>query len=163
MVSHAWMAIPCHSPELGQSHWLTYVLDNFETVDESVAFLQNNKEFRIVPVTVPEHGLKGTMSVHLALQDPTGDSAVIEQVDGKTVVHHGPQYRVMTNDPPYDVMLKRLKKYKGFGGSLPLPGEAPEGEYRFVRLAAYYNLVPAPKSYREAVATAISLMRVAQR
>ena len=31
-----------------------------------------------------------------------------------------------------------------------------------MRLTAYYKLVPEPKSYREAVATAISLMRVAQ-
>ena len=31
-----------------------------------------------------------------------------------------------------------------------------------MRLTAYYKLVPEPKSYREAVATAISVMRVAQ-
>jgi penicillin V acylase-like amidase (Ntn superfamily) len=149
-------------PELGQSHWLAYVLDNFKSVQEAVDALQDNKKFRIVPATVPEKGLTGVMSVHLALEDPTGDSAVFELVDGKMVIHHGPQYRVLTNDPPYDAMLSRMKKYKAFGGTLGLPGEAPEGEYRFVRLAAYYKLLPEPKSYRQAVANAISLMRIAQ-
>jgi choloylglycine hydrolase len=149
-------------PELGQSHWLAYVLDNFKSVQEAVDALQDNTKFRIVPATVPEKGLTGVMSVHLALEDPTGDSAFFELVDGKMVIHHGPQYRVLTNDPPYDVMLSRMKKYKAFGGTLGLPGEAPEGEYRFVRLSAYYKLLPEPKNYRQAVANAISLMRIAQ-
>jgi choloylglycine hydrolase len=149
-------------PELGQTHWLSYVLDNFKTVQEAVDALKDDKEFRIVPVTAPEKGLAGIMSVHLALEDPTGDSAIFELVNGKMVIHHGPQYRVVTNDPPYDTMLLSLKKYKAFGGKLGLPGEGPEGEYRFVRLAAYFQLLPDPKTYREAVANAISLMRVAQ-
>ncbi|MGD0025844.1 MAG: linear amide C-N hydrolase, partial [Xanthobacteraceae bacterium] len=34
-------------PELGQSHWLAYVLDNFKTVQEAVDALKDNKEFRI--------------------------------------------------------------------------------------------------------------------
>jgi choloylglycine hydrolase len=148
--------------ELGQSHWLAYVLDNFKSVPEAVDALEDNKEFRIIPAMVPEKGVTGIMSVHLALEDPTGDSAVFELVNGKMVIHHGPQYQVMTNDPSYDTMLQRLKKYKAFGGKLGLPGEGPEGEYRFVRLAAYYKLLPDPKSYRDAVANAISLMRVAQ-
>jgi choloylglycine hydrolase len=149
-------------PELGQSHWLAYVLDNFKSVREAVDALEDNKEFRIMPATVPEKGVTGIMSVHLALENSTGDSAVFELVNGKMVIHHGPQYQVMTNDPSYDTMLQRLKKYKAFGGKLGLPGEGPEGEYRFVRLAAYYKLLPDPKSYRDAVANAISLMRVAQ-
>ncbi len=32
--------------------------------------------------------------LHLALEDAAGDSAIIEHLDGKPVVHHGSQYRV---------------------------------------------------------------------
>ncbi len=46
--------------------------------------------------------------LHLALEDAAGDSAIIEHLDGKPVVHHGSQYRVMTNDPPYDEQLRLL-------------------------------------------------------
>ena len=36
------------------------------------------------------------------MQDRSGDSAIIEYVKGKLVVHQGPEFRVMTNDPDYD-------------------------------------------------------------
>jgi penicillin V acylase-like amidase (Ntn superfamily) len=147
-------------PEMGETHWLAYMLDNFRTVQEAVAASESNKEFRLVPVSVA--GLSVVMNVHLALEDPTGDSAVFEMVNGKLVIHHGPQYRVMTNDPTYDEMLKRMKKYQVFGGTLALPGGAMEGEDRFVRLSYYFELLPEPKSYREAIAGPISLIRSVQ-
>jgi penicillin V acylase-like amidase (Ntn superfamily) len=34
--------------------------------------------------------------------DPSGDSAILEYLGGKLVTHHGPEYKVMTNSPPYD-------------------------------------------------------------
>jgi len=37
---------------------------------------------------------------HLAIEDASGDSAIVEYIGGKRVVHHGRQYSVMTNDPP---------------------------------------------------------------
>ena len=68
----------------------------------------------------------------------------------------------MTNDPPLDEMLNRMKKYKAFGGTQALPGESMEGESRFARLAAYQKLLPEPRNSTEAVAAALSLMRIAQ-
>jgi len=149
-------------PELGHGHWLTYVLDNFRSVAEAMAALQEGKLFRVVPTTLPDKGVNDVISMHLALEDPTGDSAVIELIDGKTVIYHGPQHRVLTNDPPYDEMLEHLKNYRPFGGWEGLPGEGPEGEPRFVRLSAYARLLPTPKTAWEAVAGALSLMRIAQ-
>lgn len=35
----------------------------------------------------------------MVLEDSTGDSAIIEIIDGKMVIHHGREYTVMTNDP----------------------------------------------------------------
>jgi penicillin V acylase-like amidase (Ntn superfamily) len=147
--------------ELSDALWVQYVLDNFKAVKEVVQAHQEGK-FRLVAVTVPDQEHHVTLGSHLAVEDPSGDSAIFEYIGGKLVIHHGPEYNIMTNDPPLDEMLQRVKKYKGLGGTQPLPGESLEGEFRFARLAAYYKHLPEPKNYTEAVAGAMSLMRIAQ-
>ena len=119
-------------------------------------------KFRIVAAWSTDLGVPKNLAVHLAVQDPSGDSAIIEYMKGKLVIHHGPEYRVMTNDPNYDEMIERMKQYEAFGGTKPLPGDSLEGEYRFARLAAYYKYLPDPKNYIEAVAGPMSLLRIAQ-
>ena len=47
--------------------------------------------------------------VHLALEDADGDSAIVEYIGGERVVDHGSEFRVMTNDPPYDQQLALLQ------------------------------------------------------
>jgi choloylglycine hydrolase len=148
-------------PELTDGLWVQYVLDNFQTVKEVVQAHQEGK-FRLVAATAPALGLNATLGSHLAVEDPTGDSAIVEYVAGALVIHHGPQYTVMTNDPPLGEMLKRMKKYKAFGGTQALPGESMEGESRFARLAAYQKLLPEPRNSQEALAAAFSLLRIAQ-
>jgi choloylglycine hydrolase len=81
--------------------WPQYVLDNFATVAETVEALQT-EPFRLGAPTLPT-GDAG--SVHLAISDPTGDSAIFEYLGGKLVIHHGRQYVVMTNEPPFDQQL----------------------------------------------------------
>ena len=61
---------------------------------------------------------------------------VIEILDGKVHIHHGPEYTTMTNSPPYDEQLVLLKQYEGLGGRLPIPGTM-EAEDRFARAAFY--------------------------
>lgn len=146
--------------ELPDSHWAQYVLDNFATVKEVVDAHTAGK-FRIVAAYAPELGYVKPLGIHLAVEDSSGDSAIFEYIKGKLVIHHGPEYRVMTNDPPLDEMLQRMKKYKAFGGSDELPGDI-EPEDRFARLAEYYKYLPDPKNYTEAVAGAMSLLRIAQ-
>ncbi len=46
----------------------------------------------MVPILAPT-GEPGT--VHLAISDESGDSAIFEYIDGKLVIHHGRQYQVM--------------------------------------------------------------------
>ena len=48
-------------------------------------------------------------TVHLAIEDASGDSAVIEFVKGVQKIYHGKQYHIMTNDPAYDEQLKLLE------------------------------------------------------
>lgn len=138
-------------PTLSNAQWAQYMLDNFKTVKEAIASLN---QYRIVPTQV--HGRE--WPIHLSLEDPSGDSAIIEFIDGKAVIHHGPQYTVMTNEPAYDIQLENLKNYKLFGGTLAMPGDT-DPLSRFVRASSYLKTLPAPKSYVEAIAGIASVIR----
>ena len=118
-------------------------------------------KFRIAAAWATDLGLTKHLSTHLAVQDPSGNSAIIEFVKGKLVIHHGPEYRIMTNDPPYDEMMALTKEYVPFGGPKPLPGDVGAVD-RFVRLAEFSRYLPEPKNYVQAVAGALSLLRTAQ-
>jgi choloylglycine hydrolase len=133
--------------------WPQYLLDNAATVKEALALLE-----RIQVVMVETHGHKAT--VHLAIEDASGDSAIIEYINGKPVVHHGRQYRIMTNDPTYDEQLTLLKQYDFSQPSsdTPLPGNV-NAKDRFVRAAYYSAMLPEPKNEREAVASVLAVMR----
>ncbi|MFQ4141893.1 linear amide C-N hydrolase [Chlorogloeopsis sp. ULAP02] len=71
--------------------WGQYLLDNVATVKEALAPMK-----QIQPIMVSLDGMKST--VHLAIEDASGDSAIIEYVNGKLMVYHGREYLVMTND-----------------------------------------------------------------
>ena len=88
--------------------------------------------------------------LHLAIEDASGDSAVLEYVGGKLVVHHGKDVTVMTNEPTLEEQLTNLKRYKLFGGSLPMPGDVDPAS-RFVRAASYLKTLPNPANTSEAV------------
>jgi choloylglycine hydrolase len=95
---------------------------------------------------------------HLTLQDPTGDSAVLEYVGGELKIYHDPRCKIVTNEPTYDKQIENLKTYKGFGGDKALPGTT-EAADRFVRGAYYLTHLPKPSSDRETIAGMLSVMR----
>ena len=101
-----------------------------------------------------------TSELHLALEDAAGDSAIIEHLDGKPVVHHGSQYRVMTNDPPYDEQLRLLAglDFSHPADDMPLPGNVNPRD-RFQRASYFSALLPAPRDERAAVAGAMAIAR----
>lgn len=136
------------------SVWAQYVLDNFSTVAEAVDSL-GKEEFYVVPVETPD-GHAGT--VHLAISDPTGDSAIFEYVDGRLVIHHGREYQVMTNSPIYSQQLALDAYWKQIGGTTMLPGTNRASD-RFVRASFYINAVPQTDKIDEAVASAFSVIR----
>ena len=106
---------------LSVSVWAQYYLDNFATVADAV---EAAKTVQVVPFRLTHKGDEVDAPIHISLADATGDSAIIEILDGKPVIHHGKQYTVMTNSPPYDEQLGLLKQYEGLGGNKPLPGTA---------------------------------------
>jgi penicillin V acylase-like amidase (Ntn superfamily) len=133
--------------------WAQYLLDNGADVKEALALLSS-----IQPVMVSVNGHKAT--VHLAIEDASGDSAIIEYINGKPVVHHGRQYRIMTNDPSYDQQLALLKQqdFSNPSSTMPLPGNVNPRD-RFQRAAYFSALLPQPKNDREAVAGMLAIMR----
>ncbi len=128
-----------------------YFLDNFLSVQEALTHLN---DFQVISSRV----MGREWPLHLAMEDSSGDSAILEYAKGKLIVHHGPQYTVMTNEPLISEQLENLKKYKMFGGSLPLPGDI-DPLSRFVRAASFLKNLPKPKNYVEAVAGVLSVMR----
>ncbi|WP_312239797.1 linear amide C-N hydrolase [Pantoea sp.] len=93
-----------------------------------------------------------------SLEDKTGDSAIIEWINGKPKVWHGKEYRVMTNEPTYDKQMANLKNYRTFGGDQPLPGERLPMD-RFVRASYYVRGLPTPQNSDQGVAWIMSVMR----
>ncbi|BBO33545.1 linear amide C-N hydrolase [Lacipirellula parvula] len=136
------------------SAWAQYVLDNYSTVAEAVDAL-SKEEFYVVPVETPD-GHAGT--VHLAISDPTGDSAIFEYVDGQLVIHHGREYQVMTNSPIYSQQLALDAYWQQIGGTTMLPGTNRASD-RFVRASFYINAVPQTDKIEEAIASAFSVIR----
>ena len=138
-------------PQLANTLWGQYVLDNFKTVSEAVVQLR-----RLRVVSVAAEGREWPL--HLAIEDASGDSAVIEFVKGRMVVHHGRQFTTMTNEPPLAEQLANLKRYKRFGGKRALPGDI-DPQSRYVRAASFLEMLAEPADYREAVAYMIGLTR----
>lgn len=136
------------------SAWCQYVLDNYATVGEAVAALKK-EPFYVAAVMTPD-GHAGT--VHLAISDASGDSAIFEYIGGKLVIHHGRQYQVMTNSPTFDQQLALNEYWKQLGGTVMLPGTSRAAD-RFARASFYINAIPKTSNEREAVAAAFSVIR----
>lgn len=138
-------------PGLSNLLWPQFVLDNFATVAEA---LEGLKKVRIVSVAA--HGREWPL--HLSIADASGDSAVIEFVKGKTVIHHGKDVTVMTNEPPLEEQLANLKRYKLFGGTLAMPGDI-DPMSRFVRASSYLKTLPTPVDTAEAIGHLAGVVR----
>ena len=103
-------------PIMGISIWTQYVLDNFATVREAVDELKK-ESFRIDAPDLP-NGAASTL--HLAITDETGNTAVLEYIDGNLEIHEGKQYQVMTNSPKYERLLERGRRTEYVTGNQPL-------------------------------------------
>jgi choloylglycine hydrolase len=133
--------------------WGQYFLDNAATVVEALELMNGMQ-----PVMVSVQGHKAT--VHLGIEDASGDSAIIEYINGKPVVHHGRQFRVMTNDPTFDEQLANLARYDFTNATrqTTLPGNVDPRD-RFVRASYFLQKLPEPKSEREAIAGILAIAR----
>ena len=141
-------------PVMGISIWTQYVLDNFATVSEAVAELKK-ETFRIDAPHMP-NGSASTL--HMAITDATGNTAVLEYIDGNLIIHEGKEYRVMTNSPRYDLQLAVGDYWKEVGGINMLPGTNRSSD-RFARASFYIHAIPQTADPKIAVPSVLSVMR----
>jgi len=138
-------------PVLSNLRMAEFVLDQFATVEEAIAGLAQVQ-------VVSDRILDRDWGLHLSLADRSGRSAVVEFIAGRMVVHQGNQTRVMTNEPPLAWQLKNLKRYRPFGGDLPLPGDVDPAS-RFVRASTFLSTLPKASSAAEAEGNLYGVMK----
>ena len=154
-------------PGLQIGLWAQYVLDNAATVEDALVILD---KIQIVMATVmgPNgHEIKGT--VHLVMEDASGDSALIEYIDGKKLVHHNPNIKVVTNDPPYtqqmlalksrqNDMIKHGEDIKHPNSNTSLPGNISPMD-RLIRANYFLHLMPQPEKEQKGIASIFAITR----
>lgn len=137
-------------PAVAHIQWAQYLLDNYATVAEALADLDR--------VRIANPLIRGEkMGGHMAIEDASGDSAIIEPLNGRLVVHHGAEFRVMANSPELDKQLHNLSRYRPFGGELTPPGDITSLD-RFVRANYFLHYLPEPNTVQEAVAGVLQLI-----
>ncbi|WP_315128723.1 linear amide C-N hydrolase [Comamonas antarctica] len=142
-------------PGLTIAAWAQYVLDNFASVAEAVAALQL-EPFTLVTDNVP--GENRLTTLHLSMSDAGGDSAIVEYIGGRQVIHHSRSYQVMTNSPHFEQQLALNAYWQQIGGTTMLPGTNRAAD-RFARAAFYVNAVPKDPDPNKALASVFSVIR----
>jgi choloylglycine hydrolase len=119
-------------PTMFMMQWMQYQLDNYSSVKQ---VLKN------ISAIYPDG-----WAWHFFIADKTGDSAVIEFIDGKIKAYTkgSMPFDVLCN-APYAAELKRLKNYKPFGGNKPVDIKT-KGSPRFVHAAAMIKNYDAAKN-----------------
>jgi len=155
LVESSYPAYDGKTPGLTLAAWAQYTLDNFATVQEAVDTLAK-EPFTVVTDNVPGEARLATL--HLSLSDASGDSAIIEYIDGRQVIHHSRDYQVMTNSPTFDKQLAMEEYWKQIGGTVMLPGTNRASD-RFARAAFYVNAIPKTEDPLETIASVFSVIR----
>ncbi len=135
--------------------WAQYVLDSFGSVAEAVADLTANP-LTVLTAEVP--GETRLATLHLSMSDKTGDSAIVEYIGGKQVIHHSRDYQVMTNSPIFEKQLAINEYWNEIGGVVMLPGTNRAAD-RFVRASFYVNAIPKTDDPQLSVASVLSVVR----
>lgn len=155
LVESEYPKLDDNKPGLTIAAWAQYVLDSFATVEEAVAALEK-EPFTIVTDNVP--GENRLTTLHLSISDRSGDSAIVEYIGGKQVIHHDRKYQVMTNSPTFDQQLALNSYWKQIGGTVMLPGTNRAAD-RFARASFYVNAIPKEEDANRALASVFSVIR----
>lgn len=142
-------------PVLPLSIWAQYILDNFATVQEAVSALEK-EPFLVWTTSIP--GEERLATLHFSISDATGDSAIVEYIEGHQVIHHNRSYQVMTNSPIFEEQLALQQYWKQIGGTTFLPGTNRAAD-RFARASFYIDAIPKSAAPDIEVASVFSVMR----
>ena len=149
-----------------------FLLGTCASVEEAVKAAKN---VRVGEVTFPEFGF--VLPLHYIVNDASGNSVVLEYVDGELKVHPNP-LGVMSNSPTFDWHMTNLSNYvnlsvtnvppielsgtelRGFGqgsGMLGLPGDFTPPS-RFIRAVAFSKSALPVETAREGVLQAFHIL-----
>jgi len=128
-----------------------YLLSQVATVDQALQLLS---KVQVVDsaVEVGNGMFLRSIPIHMVMRDKTGNSAVIEFIDGKVVIYQNAG-NVLTNGPTYDVMLDTYKKSLDIEKDpnlVGLPGDYTNPS-RFVRGGILTDVMPAPTTTSQAI------------
>ncbi|MCH5310718.1 MAG: linear amide C-N hydrolase [Prevotella sp.] len=132
---------------------VSYFLDNFATVDEVNEWLEAN-EFAIYGKDF-DGGTEAAL--HWAITDQSGNTLVMEFQKGHLDVYKSRDYRVLTNDPPFQQMLAINNYWKNIGGANQLPGTVRSPD-RFARASFFIEHVPDTVDYKTAAAQVLTVL-----
>ncbi|QIV95631.1 choloylglycine hydrolase [Allofrancisella inopinata] len=134
-------------PGVNGLFWVRYVLGNFASVQE---VLDNLDKYQIYNPPISINGKESYIPVHYMIEDKTGDSALIEYINGKITVHKN--VKTISNEPSYYQQLKNLEKAKelNFYNIDQLPGGA-NSTYRFIRASFINDNLPVAETPEQAV------------
>lgn len=141
------------TPVMSLAMLISYFLDNFATVDEVDAWLKT-ANFGIYGAAF-DGGTASTL--HWALTDTTGETLVMEYVNGQLTTSRGKEYKVLTNDPPMPQMQAINNYWKAVGGKNMLPGTVRSAD-RFARASFFISHVPTDFDYPDALGCLESIM-----
>lgn len=103
-------------------------------------------------------GEKRLTTLHLSMSDATGDSAIVEYIGGKQVIHHSRKYQVMTNSPTFGQQLALNTYWQQIGGTIMLPGTNRAAD-RYARASFYVNAIPKDQEPNKSLASVFSVIR----
>ncbi len=140
-------------PVMSLAVFVSYLLDNFATVEEVDTWLQNNK-FAIAGTTFDG----GTVSLlHWGITDRTGETLILEFQGGDIQTYRGRDLQVLTNDPAFPKMQAIDAYWRGVGGTHMLPGTVRSAD-RYARASFFIHNVPTDFGYDEAWGSLNSIM-----
>lgn len=137
-------------PSVASNLWVQYLLDQALNVEEAIQLAQ---EIDVTLFSFQKQGIK----IHLFIQDPQGNSAVLEYLDAQLIIHRIIDSPPVLTNNPYAQSLANLKSYQNFGGNAPLPGSDSSLD-RFVRIASFWKLLPPMASLPQTIAMGFNAM-----
>lgn len=162
----------------------SFLLSQAKTVSEALGLIRSHQLVQSA-VKEKEGIFIKDLPIHFAIRDKTGESAVIEFIDGQTKIHEKAG-DVLTNAPPFDWQLKNAdvyrsllaenkttnekfdktfpnyeeiyknSSYKGEANLMGMPGDFTPPS-RFARAQVLLNNFPPPDSRPVALSQAMSL------
>ena len=87
----------------------TFLLSTVNSTDDAIKQIKKLQILNATVEVLPGHYFKN-IPMHLSIRDRSGKSAVIEWIDGKTVINVNAK-NVMTNSPSYPKQLKNAANY----------------------------------------------------